>query len=162
MDAEGLAELLHERPLDSILVGVDNSSSAMAAIEFATDLAAEHGAQLIFVHVAPLLDLTTVDIDDSQVAFPHEPTMSDRLPLADAAAAAAARGVVAKTELLGGSAAEELVEYAETCAVDLIVIGSSGHGTLSGVLTRSVSRVVLRKATRPVFVVRPGMQPPTE
>jgi nucleotide-binding universal stress UspA family protein len=55
-----------------------------------------------------------------------------------------------------GSTAETLVAYGEERGVDLIVVGSHGHGALAGTLLGRVSRSVVHKSTRPVLVVRRG------
>ena len=70
-------------------------------------------------------------LEDSGIALPHEPTEHDHALLHEAAAVAAEYGVTATTVLLGGSTADEIVAHAESNDVDLIVIGSRGHGAVS-------------------------------
>jgi nucleotide-binding universal stress UspA family protein len=65
-------------------------------------------------------------------------------------------GVPAATELLVGNPADEIVAYADSKDVDMIVIGSRGHGAIASALLGSVSHAVLHEARRPVLVV-PGM-----
>jgi nucleotide-binding universal stress UspA family protein len=170
VDVEGLSRTAKRRAagnhfawnkLDTILVAVDGSKSATEAVDFAIDLAVGHESQLTFVHVLPTLDLVSGAIDEGPVALPHDPTDRDRAVLEDAVALATERGIGATTELLCGSAAEAIVDYATECAVDLIVVGSCGHGALSDARMGSVSLGVLRMSTRPVLVVRAGTRPPT-
>ena len=140
--------------LDTILVALDDSPAAAQATEFAIDLAAEHHAKLIFVHVIPALDFINTG-DEEIVALPHEPAGRERAMLDDAAHAATTRGVPATTTLLPGPApADEIVAHGESNHVDLIVIGSCGHGAIRRTLLGSVSLGVLRKSTRPVLVIR--------
>ena len=40
-----------------ILVATDGSPSAMEAVAFGVELAAEHASELMFVHVVPLVDV---------------------------------------------------------------------------------------------------------
>jgi len=140
--------------MQTILVATDGSPGARDAAEFAIGLAAAHDAALLFVHVVRTVDFVVDDVEDSGYAVPHEPTQGDHAVLEAAAAQAAARGVRADTTLRLGSTVEEIVAYAEACNVDLIVVGTRGHGRVASVLLGSVSLGVLHKATRPVVVVR--------
>ena len=142
--------------LKTILVATDGSHSSVEAVDFAVELAAEHHAEVIFVHVVPTLDLVNDGYDDASFALPHEPTERDRSLLENAAAVAAAHEVAATTALLGGPTADEVVTYAEERNVDLIVVGSRGHGAVAGALLGSVSLGIMRKSTRPVVIVRRG------
>ena len=137
-----------------ILVATDGSEPADEAVAFGIELAAEQKAELIFVHVVPAFDLAPVSGFAIGGAFPHEPTQEDTALLEEAAAAAAEHGVVATTALLTGDTIDEIVAYADSHAVDLIVVGSRGHGSIASVLLGSVSRGVLHETRRPVLVVQ--------
>jgi nucleotide-binding universal stress UspA family protein len=139
-----------------ILVATDGSDSAAEAVEFGIELAAEHEAELIFGHVVPELDLIPATVFTYGGAFPHEPSLEDRALLEDAAALAEAHGVLSTTALLRGETVGEIVAYADSRDVDLIVVGSRGHGTIGTALLGSVSRGILRESMRPVLVVRGG------
>lgn len=58
--------------------------------------------------------------------------------------------------LLRGDAAAEIIEYAKTRQVDLIVAGSRGLGTIKGWLLGSVSRKLAHYAPCSVLIVRGG------
>ena len=68
--------------------------------------------------------------------------------LEEAAAEAAARGVPVETKLLTGDTVDEIVAYADSCDVDLIVVGSRGHGAVGSALLGSTSLGVLHEAHR--------------
>ena len=64
--------------MNKILVATDGSDSAAEAVEFGIELAAEHEAELILVHVVPALDLVPASGFGIGGAFPHEPSIEDR------------------------------------------------------------------------------------
>jgi nucleotide-binding universal stress UspA family protein len=142
--------------MNKILVATDGSDSAAEAVEFGIELAAEYEAELIFVHVVPEVDLVPATVFSIGGVFPHQPTIEDRTLLEDAAAVAAEHDVRSTTVLLAGDAVDEIVSYADSHDVDLIVVGSRGHGTIANALLGSVSRGVLAASKRPVLVVRGG------
>jgi nucleotide-binding universal stress UspA family protein len=142
--------------MNKILVATDGSESAGQAVEFGIELALEHQAELILVHVVPALDIVPASGFGIGGAFPHEPSTQDRQLLEDAAVRAEEHDVVATTMLLVGDTVDEIVAYADSHDVDLIVVGSRGHGTIANALLGSVSRGVLAESKRPVLVVRAG------
>lgn len=62
--------------------------------------------------------------------------------------------VVHVAELLPGNPIHEIVAFADANDVDLIVIGSRGHGAVGSAVLGSVSLGVLRETQRPVLIVR--------
>ena len=64
--------------MNKILVATDGSDSATEAVEFGVELAAEHDAELILVHVVPALDIVPGSGFGIGGAFPHEPSPEDR------------------------------------------------------------------------------------
>jgi nucleotide-binding universal stress UspA family protein len=140
-----------------ILIATDGSPSAAHAVEIGLELAEEHGAEPIFVHVAQTIEVLPVGIvgmgaapvSASQVLEEH-----DRLSLDKAVQLAGEHGLETRTKLLTGDPAKQVVGHADSIDADLIVVGSHGHGTVSGALLGSVSRGVLRRTRRPVLVVR--------
>jgi nucleotide-binding universal stress UspA family protein len=56
-------------------------------------------------------------------------------------------------ELREGHETESILKVAETCAADLIVMGTRGLGAVKGLLVGSVSRKVIHYAECPVMVV---------
>ena len=138
-----------------ILVATDGSPAAAEAIAFGVELAAEHAAELTFVHAVPMLDVVpAVGFGGIGGAFPHDVTEHDRTLLDEAAAIAAEHEIVATTVLLRGDPVGQIVAYADSHDVDLIIIGTRGHGALAGALLGSVSRGVLTESKRPVLIVR--------
>jgi nucleotide-binding universal stress UspA family protein len=145
-----------ENTMKTIVIATDGSPSALEAVEYGLELASDQDAEPIFVHVAPAIEVLPVTGFGmgATASVPHEPDAHDREALDAAVEIAEMRGLEAKAELLTGNAADAIVAYADSVAADLIVVGSRGHGAIAGALLGSVSRNVLREATRPVLVVR--------
>ena len=151
-----------EDTMKKILIAIDGSESAREALEFGLELAEEQGATPFLVHVAPIVEvLPFASFGVAAPTVPHEVDEQDRVPLKEAAETAAQKGIDAKTELLVGNPADEIVAFGDTIDADLIVVGSRGHGALAGALLGSVSRGVLHESHRPVLVVR-GTHVPAE
>jgi nucleotide-binding universal stress UspA family protein len=136
-----------------ILAATDGSAPAADAVRFAIELAAEYRAELLLVHVIPAVDVVPATVFSIGGAFPHEPAPDDQVLLEDAAAVAAEHGVVATTALLAGDTVDEIVAYADSHVVDLIVVGTRGQGALATALLGSVSQGILHESSRPVLVV---------
>ena len=140
--------------MNTILIATDGYPSAHEAVEFGLELAEEQHAGVVFVHVAPGLDVVPSPGFGWTAGVPHEVTDYDWSPLNEAMELAKERDIEARTAMLRGNAVDEIVAYADTIDAELIVVGSRGHGTLASALLGSVSRGVLREARRPVLVVR--------
>ena len=142
--------------MKKILIATDGSPSALEAVEFGLELAEEQGSVPIFVHVAPATEVLPVAGFGmgAPVSVPHDPDDGDRTSLVEAMDMAGRAGMRAKTKLLSGDPAHEILDYASTIDADLIVVGTRGHGMISSALLGSVSRALLHRAKRPVLVVR--------
>ncbi len=141
------------KKLHTILVATDGSPSSARAMTLAIELASEHRSEVLFVHVVPTLDRApATGTGEVGAPVPHE-REQDHPVLDEASALASKNGVGATTALLGGSPAAEIVAYAESCDVNLIVVGSRTHGALASALLGSVALGVLRASKRPVLIV---------
>jgi nucleotide-binding universal stress UspA family protein len=140
------------KTMKRILIATDGSPSAGAAVHLGLELAVEQGAEAVFVHVVPAVDIAGAVGFGYTAAFPHRATAADRAPLDEALALAEDAGVEATAELLRGEPVDEIVAYADSVAADVIVIGSRGHGAIASALLGSVSLGVLHESRRPVLV----------
>ena len=99
----------------------DGSESALEALEFGLELAEEQDATAFLVHVAPAVEVVPyANFAAPAPRVPHELDDDDRVPLTEAAEIAALKGVDAKTELLVGNPADEIVAFGDTIDADLI------------------------------------------
>ena len=145
-----------EAPMERILIAIDGSPASHEAVEFGVELAAEQDAAVIFVHVVPASGRHPDDLlrhgCRSSAARGHarkrgSPSSRRRQPRSTRAYSATAK-------LLIGDAVDEIVACADNLDVDLIVIGSRGHGKLTSALLGSVSRGVVSESKRPVLIIR--------
>jgi nucleotide-binding universal stress UspA family protein len=140
--------------MKKILVATDGSPSSTEAVAFGVELAAEHASELIFVHVVPTLDVVPATGFGIGGAFPHEVSDYDRTLLDEAAAVAAEHEIFSTTAILRGDTVDEIVAHADSHDVDLIVVGSRGHGAIAGALLGSVSLGLLGESKRPILIVK--------
>lgn len=142
-----------------ILVAIDGSESSKHALEHAAKLQALTGSQLLLLTVYRHHSLLEASM--SMVRPDKSPqTMDDAMRehakgVADEAKIwakdAGAQNVRAFVK--GGQPARTIVKFSHEHDVDLIVIGSRGHGDLEGYLLGSVSHKVTSLAKSPVLVV---------
>ena len=136
-----------------ILVPIDGSATSSAGLAEAIRLAKLTGGSLRLVHVLDELAFTGgMEFYGAEVLRRLQD--GGQKVLAEGERAAKAAGVPVETKLLTGDTVDEIVAYADSCDVDLIVVGSRGHGPVGSALLGSTSLGVLHEAHRPVLVVR--------
>jgi nucleotide-binding universal stress UspA family protein len=142
-----------------ILIATDGSDSSDEAVDLGLELASEQHATVFVVHVEPAVDVAPWSAFGMAARAPHVTTEQDRAPLDDAVARAEERGVPVIDELLTGMAVDEIVAFADSHAVDLVVMGSRGHRAVVNAILGGVSLGVLRETRRPVLIVRAASVP---
>ncbi|MEO3809007.1 universal stress protein [Sphaerisporangium sp. B11E5] len=138
-----------------IVAGYDGSPHAEAALRFALEQAARHGARLRVVYAWPAPPPAPYGLsygDLVQAAFDAE---ANRVRERVAAWREEYPGVDVRDEVVVGHPVPALTEASEQA--DLVVVGSRGKGPLASLLG-SVSHGVLHHAHCPVAVVRPPEQ----
>jgi nucleotide-binding universal stress UspA family protein len=144
-----------------LLVPVDFSDSSLRALRHAVDLAAESGGSLTIVHVVAAdygwLDIGREQYQDLDKSL-QKAAASELRALADANVP---RNVPADLEVRIGRPAEEIVAAANESKSDLIVLSTRGLTGLDRYLIGSVAERVARLAACPVYLMRPGKQPPS-
>ena len=117
---------------------------------------------MTFVHGNPHLTREFFDKDARDVESQQERIEADPV-LRAAASAADERGVAYDVELVGASAADELVPailgVATALDARMIVVGSPGRGALASVVLGSVSQGLLDAAAVPIVVVHAPDRP---
>ncbi len=140
-----------------VVVGIDQSAGAKAALRFAFDEARLRHATLRVVHVSqsgytgavgltgsyPLLAADIKGLRDSAEAS-LEATLRETIPDSG--------DVQIETRVVEGRPAAVLVD--ESRGADLLVVGSRGHGGFSELLLGSVSHQCAQHAECPTLIVR--------
>ena len=140
--------------MERIVVGVDDSPQAAAALRWALEEARLHHASLAVVHawLFPVAgDVPGAAVDT--LATDLERGAGELLDRVVDAAVGADAGVKLERRVLEGAAGAALV--AAAADADLLVVGSRGRGGFAGLLLGSVAQRCLHHAPCPVVVV-PG------
>lgn len=149
-----ISDEAHENPGGPVVVGVDESAEAAAAIAMAFDAAELRGVPLVAVHAW--------DIGRGNTAWEaagwNEDADALQLQLAEMA-----KGLLADQQrahpdvrvdlrVIRARPHEALLKAAKDAG--LLIVGSRGRGGFAGLLLGSTSKRVLRDASCPVIVVR--------
>jgi nucleotide-binding universal stress UspA family protein len=142
--------------ISMILVPLDGSTLAEAALPPAVDLARRHGARMLLLraveaHTAPMGDRVQAQVDavreaESYVARMGEHVRQAGVPQVD-------------TSVWYGAPTASIVEGARYRGADLIVMSSHGRTGLGRLVLGSVAEQVLRGTRVPILLIRPGDAP---
>lgn len=151
--------------IQAVIVPLDGSEVAEIVLPLAFDVAKSVNAELVLArafHVPPTAYYRTEDVPP--VAEPFIPTYDDLVAdeirqaqeyLGAKAKEAQSRGVTKlRTEVLNGSAAEEIVKLAQTTAGSLIAMCTHGRSGVRRLLLGSVTEKVVLRSHDPVLIVR--------
>ncbi|MFD1586920.1 universal stress protein [Halorientalis brevis] len=140
---------------DDILIPTDASPGAEEAISEAIELAALTDAT---VHALYVVDTTNYPtLPDGKWATVEEALEGEGKRAVDAIADRAAdAGLDAVTAVETGTPHKEILDYAETNDVDLVVMGTHGQTGIDKVLLGSVTENVLRESDQSVLVKNIG------
>ncbi len=152
------AALKQKRLIKKILVPLDGSKTGETIIECAEILAEVLDAELVLLQV----------LEPLRIVAGFESVALSSIPQGEENIKAAARayldkvekplkqkGIKTSIEIVWGSAAERIIEYAESNNVDLITISSHGLSGVGRWVLGSVTEKVLQAGDKPVLVARP-------
>ncbi|MCP3942627.1 MAG: universal stress protein [Desulfobacteraceae bacterium] len=171
---------LFKIPLQRILVGCDFSPESSLAFEYALSLAQEFQAELHLAHVLrpeKHIELTTADYIKIQEGdylgwnrsdfLELQKTTTDeewdrrdslfkriKLQLSHMVPEDSRNWCTPVITLLEGQPYNELIDYAQTKKIDMIVLGIHGHGLLEKFLVGSTTDRVISHSDCPVLAVR--------
>ncbi|HWE25144.1 MAG TPA: universal stress protein [Myxococcales bacterium] len=138
-----------------ILVGVDGSAEAVAAVDKAIEIASAMGANVLLAYIVPH------HVPPGPEAYAPELVRADKLEHGYAAAVlrdlemrCTSRSVAVDSTTRTGPVAETLADMAEAGGFDLVVVGHRGRGGVRRALLGSVADRLVQISSRPVLVVR--------
>ena len=142
-----------------ILIPTDGSEDARKATRHAFHIAGMSGADILAISV---VDTSYRKIWDEDISRRLEEILKKQAEkaisiLKEEFSSQQELGHMTETRLdtviLEGNPAEEILEVMEDEDVDLVVMGSSGKHGLDRIISGSITRKVLKSATKPVMVV---------
>ena len=141
--------------LEKILVGCDFSPDSGQAFKHALSLAQEFQAELHLAHVIEPPTQSGLHKEDKPVLEEMQQNYQDLLirKLKEMVPAEARNWCTPQTGLLEGQPYEEIVTYAESKDIDMIVLGVRGHGLVKTLFLGSTTDRVVRRSPCPVLSV---------
>ncbi len=176
-----LTQVKGEIIMQKILIPYDGSKGSYKALQMGLDMKRRLGSDLTILHVLEKTEPVTPIRTEKTSSLPaagygieglnmYTPTAQERVPeenhvpysyeseteelLNEVEAMLANAGVEAPIEVIEGDPAKTICQYEETSDIDLIIIGSSGHGGLKKLILGSVSDKVTNSAKCPVLVAK--------
>lgn len=141
--------------MKTILVPVDFSDCAVEVTETAASIAKAFSARILLIHVAaPEPEFIGYEPGPQSVRDTVARELVQEHKLLHAMdRQLEAKGLAVTSLVIQGYPVEKILEEAAKHQVDLIVMGSHGHGLLRNLLVGSVTEGVMRRSTCPVLVV---------
>ena len=142
-------------PLKKIVCPTDFSQAAASAVAEAVELALQFRAEVVLVHVVPVLPAAPSDPNYAFAVPEYERALhvDAERRLGALAADLGRKGVAVRTAVGHGDAGGEIVRIATEEAADLIVIATHGTTGWRHALFGSVAEKVVRHARRRVLTI---------
>lgn len=141
-----------------ILVPIDGSDTAWAALNKAIELAKDQHAALRIIEIVDLGPLFRASISGANLADIEKAIIQDcKRDLARADALARSAGLTPETALIEGSGrriSSDIIDEAERWSADLIVMGTHGRHGIERFVLGSVAEGVARSAPVPVMLIK--------
>jgi len=143
--------------IQRILLPADFSSHSASATKYACELATKFEAELHLLHVLEMHPVTTPDFGMGLdlPRYVEESKSKAEKALDDLLDPNWSNDRQMRKAIVEGSPVKEIVRYARTQNVDLIVISTHGRTGLAHILMGSVAENIVRTAPCPVLTVRP-------
>lgn len=141
--------------LQKILVGCDFSPDSGRAFDHGLSLAQEFEAELHLAHVIEPPIQPNLLAEETLVSGEIQQDYHDQLiqKLKDMVPGEASNWCAPQTSIMEGQPYDELVKYAHTRDIDMIVLGVRGHGLVKTLFLGSTTDRVIRNSPCPVLSV---------
>ena len=152
-----------QRPVANVLITLDGSALSESALEPGMAVARAYGAKVTLLRVETAMEL--VDVREVAAIDKVEPGLGEQLLqsffnqtetyLEDVARRYRHAGVLLQIAEAQGLAAQQILHFAESQQIDLIVMATHGRSGLSRWVYGSVTEKVLRHTDSALLIVRP-------
>jgi nucleotide-binding universal stress UspA family protein len=142
--------------LDKILVPLDGSELAESVLDYAVFIAAScRAAEVILVRVHGFLDPVAMKTMTARMVEQIEETSEKEaeIYLQRIAEDLGKKNIIARTQVLSGNPADEIIEYSRKNGIGLIVMSTHGRTGVSRLVWGSVADKVLRSSTIPALII---------
>ena len=145
-------------PMKQIATALDFSDASDAVLNAAIALAKTQQATLHILHVMEpepsytAYGMTPEEFPAIQI-FQQESQRRAEARLNQAMATAQLQLADVRAELMIGAPLHAIVDYLKLKSIDLVVIGTHGHGAVAALLIGSVAEGLVRKAVCPTLVI---------
>lgn len=150
--------------IQNILYTTDLSPNSDYAFRYAINSAKQHDANIIILHVLETLSDSTLAMLSSDLVGVQREKISEEasIQIRDRLKLFCEKELindpdcikrVTSVEVLQGYPAEVILREVEKLNCDMIVMGSHGKGLISQTFLGSVTKRVLRRSRKPVFIV---------
>ncbi len=144
--------------IKKILCAVDLSEHSKTVAEYAILLARSMGAEITVLYTAPSLSQyvgfhvppSSIENFVGEIVTGAEQSMDEFI-----AACFTDPAIKVEGKILSGYAAQEILGYANTNEMDIIVMGTHGRSGIDRILFGSVAEKVVKTASVPVMTIRP-------
>ena len=150
-------------PIKTILFATDLSKNSAYAFYYAVHLAKRDEAKIVILHVVEPLPRMLVSFEDFEHKVARdrweETTKQFKEKIQDISVKVDARTGISSVDLISdilirpGHPAEEILKVVDEEGCDVIVLGTHSKGFLQQTLLGSVSKSVLQRTQKPVFIV---------
>ena len=141
---------------ESIVIGYDGSDGAKKALDFAAGLAKDKGCRLVLAHVlewSPYSFLTPTELEERHKRRTEELERADKTVVGPVLADLQGQGVDVTASVKYGNVIDTICGIAKDEEAGQIVIGRTGHTSLSSRLFGSVAGSLAQIAPVPVTIV---------
>lgn len=138
----------------NIVVGVDDSTESLYALDLAAAIGGAHRAALTIVHVRPKPPTFGLGPEGS-IEYGIAQDELDRSVVSEATTRLADFAGTWSVDIRSGNVARELLAAADEVEADLVVVGHSSHGTVRDAVLGSTAASAVHHSRRSVLVAIP-------